>query len=293
MLNMLTSRSLPILAAIGLSLTALLTANEPTKLVIALKPDKNPEAMAMERVALAAALRPSVGREVEVIIPLSAAVITEGMANGTVDAGWLASTDVAKLKAPRTAQILLASVIKGKTTYESMWLVRADAPFQSIADMKGKSVAFASKTSTSGGIIPLYDLVQRGLVPAGGSPTAFFGEGNVWFGTGYVSAVDRVLANQADAAAVSDYVFEGDKHLKPEQKAKLRVLQRQGPVPTHVLAVRSTLSEKERTNLKAALASLAAPLRDAVFSGPLVEVEESEHLKPISAALATAQALKL
>jgi phosphonate transport system substrate-binding protein len=283
--------------ALSLTLTLIFSSSAiASELVIALKPDKNPDAMVAERTALAAALKPLVGQDVRVIVPLSDAVITEGLTNGSIDAGWLSATDVAKTAAPRPMRVLLASQVKGRTTYDSIWLVRSDAPFQSIADLRGKPVAFAKKTSTSGGVVPLNDLVVRGLVERGGSPEAFFGQGNVWFGSGYVSAVERVLAGEADAAAVSDYVFEGDKHLSAEQKAKLRVLQRQGPVPTHVLAVRTTLDQAAADTLKSALITLGERdqrLRDTVFTGPLVSVVEDEHLAPISQALATVKALKL
>ena len=273
-----------------------ITAAEPTALVLALKPDKNPEAMAAERQELGAALAVTLGRPVQVIVPLSDAVINEGLANGTIDCGWLSATDVAKLPEPRAAGVLLAAQVKGATTYRSVWLSLADKPYASIADLRGKPVAFAKKTSTSGCTVPLWDLGKQGLIAAGSSPEAFFGAGNCWYGTGYVSAVERVLSGTAEAAAVSDYVIEGDKHLTPEQKAKLKVIASQGPVPTHVLAVRTSLTVAERTALRTALIALGGSvpaLRDRVFGGPLIEVDEAAHLAPISAALAFVKGLTL
>lgn len=276
-------------------LCALATAAErnPATVVIALKPDKNPEAMAAERADLGKGLGAALGIPVEVIIPLSDAVLTEGMANGTIDLGWLSATDVAKLPAPRAVGVLLAAEIKGRTTYDSVWLALAEKPYASIADLKGKPVAFAKKTSTSGGIVPLNDLVEKGLVDPASGPEGFFGRGNVWFGTGYVSAVERVLAGEAEAAAVSDYVFLGDKHLTPAQKAKLKVIATQGPVPTHVLAVRNALDEGLRQRLANAMLTLDVGLRDRVFGGPLVQVDEAAHLAPIVKALAVVQGMKL
>ena len=55
--------------------------------------------------------------------------------------------------------------------------------------------------------------------------------GHVWFGSGYVSAVERVLSGDAEAAAVSYYVLDKDKHLTVEQRQKLRRLAEQGPCP--------------------------------------------------------------
>lgn len=278
-------------------LAAVLAAAEQPKLVIALKPDKNPEAMAAERGELSRLLAAALGRGVEVIVPTSAAVIATGIANGTIDAAHVASTDFAK-ESPQAGQagparIALAVQVKGQTSYSSVWLTLADKPYAAVKDLAGKPVAFASRTSTSGCIVPLYDLQQQGLIAAGGSPADFFGAGNVFYGTGYVSAVERVLDGSAEACAVSDYVIEGDKHLQPEQKARLRILARQGPVPTHVLVVRSALAEAEAAALAAAVAGLDPALRDRVFGGPLVAVDGQAHLAPIRAALAAVKAMKL
>lgn len=287
---------MPRLLALLALATVLIAADQP-KMVLALKPDKNPEAMSAERGELGRLLGAALGREVEVIVPTSAAVIATGIANGTIDAAHVASTDFAKEAMdpakPGNARIALAVQLKGKTSYSSIWLTRSDKPYADVAALAGKPVAFASRTSTSGCIVPLFDLQQKGLIRAGGAPADFFGAGNVFYGTGYVSAVERVLDGSAEAAAVSDYVFEGDKHLKPEQKAKLRVLATQGPVPTHVLAIRSALAPAEAKSLTAAIAGLEAGLRDRVFGGALVEVDEQAHLAPIRAALAAVKAMTL
>ncbi|MCS6969565.1 MAG: PhnD/SsuA/transferrin family substrate-binding protein [Planctomycetes bacterium] len=271
-----------------------LLASEQAPLVFALKPDKNPEAMAAERQELARALSQALARPVQVIVPLSAAVIATGFSNGTIDAAHLSATDLAReldKDAEPVAQARLAVLVKGRTWYESVWLCRADRPYRSIADLAGKPVAFASKTSTSGCIIPLFDLQQRGLLAPGSGPQAFFGE--VFYGTGYVSAVERVLDGSAEAAAVSDYVYEGDKHLTAQQKAQLRVLQRQGPVPSHVIALRRTWSPPEAEAMVQALSQLPPPLRDRVFGGPLQAIDEREHLAPVRIALAAVRAMKL
>ena len=92
--------------------------------------------------------------------------------------------------------------------YYSVWLSLMDRPYKDISDLKGKSVAFSSRTSTSGYLIPSWDLIKKGLVPEGGSLKSFFGEDNIFYGTGYVTAVEQFLEGKAEAAAVSYYVYE-------------------------------------------------------------------------------------
>jgi phosphonate transport system substrate-binding protein len=277
-----------VLAALPISVIA------APALVLALKPDKNPEALLAEKQVLERFLGERLQRPVKVIIPLSASVIIEGFANGTIDLGYLSATDLARAKKLGSARLLLAGEFPdGKTSYRSYWLTLRDRPYTDIAQLRGKPVAFASKTSTSGFVVPLWDLRQRGLVSERGRPEEFFGAGNVFFGVGYVSAVERVFAGEAEAAAVSDYVFDRDKHLSAEQRAKLKVIQSQGPVPSHVIAVRASLPETERAAVQAALLafndSANTALRDRLFTTKLVVTSEEQHLAALTEALALAE----
>ena len=85
---------------------------------------------------------------------------------------------------------------------------------------------------------------QKGLIPEGGSLKNFFGENNIFYGNGYVTAVEQVLEGKAEAAAVSYYVYEKDKHLTIEQRKKLKIIQRQGPVASHTFCARMSLPKK-------------------------------------------------
>ncbi len=281
--------SLHLLAAVLLfaSSNALAALSIP-KVVVALKPDKDPEVMMEERRALTAFLTEKLGCPVEIIIPLNSAVIIEGLANGTIDFGYLSATDMINARKAKAADLLLAGEINGKPSYTSYWVTLKDKPYTRIADLKGKPIAFASKTSTSGFVIPMWDLHEKGLL-ARPAPETFFGEGNVFFGTGYVSAIERVLNGQAEAAAVSYYVLDQDKHLSVEQRGRLKKFAEQGPVPTHVIAARSSLSAADRDALKVALDALNTPehaaLRDRLFTSKLIPVDAGTHLRSLDAAI--------
>jgi len=255
--------------------------------IIALKPDKDPDKMLAERKKLGEALSGNLGKPVEVVVPMSSAVITEGLANGTIDLAFVSAMEMLKIKKSGAGSLLLAGVKPdGTTGYKSYWITLTGKPYKSIADLQGKTVAFSSRTSTSGYLIPLLDLNARGLVKGTGA-SAFFGD--VWFGSGYVSAVERVLSGEAEAAAVSDYVLDGDKYLSADQKSLLRKVQEQGPVPTHVLAVSTKVTPETAARLKKALLALntgALGISEDVFSVNLKEVDEETHLKPVRDALA-------
>jgi len=258
-----------------------------TTLIVALKPDKNPEAMILERKELQEFLSKSLKKEVKVIVPLSGAVIQEGLANGTIDLAYISGMEMIKSEASGSAELLLATELAGKPFYQSYWLVKKDSALKSVSDLKGKPIAFASRTSTSGFLIPTYDLVKKKLLTKKANPQEFFGKGNVTYGSGYVSAIERVLQGQAEAAAVSDYVMEKDKHLSLEQKSQLRILAKQGPVPTHILAVRKALPKEEKEALATAFLAMnkQSDTLEKIFNAKLIRTSSQKHLAGLKEAL--------
>lgn len=280
----------------GLGVAFLLGGCSPAEeqVVFALKPDKDPDKMLQEKAALEDFLAERLGKPVSVIIPLSGSVILEGFANGTIDVGYISATEMVHAREGGSANLLLAGEINGKPSYSSYWVSLKEKPYSSVEDLKGKKVAFSSRTSTSGFIIPFWDLLQKGLITADDTPEDFFGEGNVWYGVGYVSAIDQVLAGEAEAGAVSYYVLDEDRHLTSDQKALLKKVCEQGPVPTHVIAAsKKRLKDEDAARLKAALLefndSEHTALRDKLFTSKLIEVNEEQHLGGITEAIDLAQ----
>ena len=283
-----------VLAILSLSCTR--ESRTHWNITIALKPDKNPDRLLEEKSALETYLSGELSRPVKVIIPLSSAVITTGFANGSIDLGFLSSTEAAKAVNSGVADLLLAGEIDGNTHYLSYWISLKEKPYTSIEELRGKPIAFSSRTSTSGFLIPAWDLFKRNLITQDEGPEGFFGEGNVFYGVGYVSAAEKVLSGEAEAAAVSHYVLDEDRYLTPEQRSRLRMVASQGPVPTHTLSIRRTLDSSIRALLKEVLLQMNrdnAELRDLVFNSKLVEVDSEEHLRVTQEALSIVSRMKL
>ena len=169
---------------------------------IALKPNKDVQGQREDEKLLGEELTKRLGIPVKITTPSSKAIIEAGLANKTIDLGYVSSGDAISFADNDVAEVLVAgqhesididgNPYKG-AYYYSVWLSLKDKPYAQISDLKNKPVAFASRTSTSGLLVPSWDLIKRGLVEEGGSLTDFFGEGNVFYGTGYVSAVEQVL----------------------------------------------------------------------------------------------------
>ena len=258
---------------------------------IALKPNKNIQAQREDENTLGEALSKRIGIPVKISTPTNKSIIEAGLANKTIDIGYVSSSDAISFADNEVAEVLLAgqhkSIDAEGTAYQgayyySVWLSLKDRPYKNISDLKGKPIAFSSRTSTSGYLVPCWDLIKKGLIQEGGSIEEFFGKGNVFYGSGYVSAVEQVLTGKAEAAAVSYYVFEKDKHLTLDQRSKLKVIQRQGPVASHTFCVRQSLPSRDRELIKDALLKIVEDepaLSQSLFGGTLVRVDPIEHLK--------------
>ena len=82
--------------------------------------------------------------------------------------------------------------LDGSLGYYSVMYSRADSGIESLADMEGKSLAFADPNSTSGYLVPSYELAnEEGL-----SMDEYFSE--TGFGGGHEQAVVAVLNGQYD-----------------------------------------------------------------------------------------------
>ena len=70
--------------------------------------------MLVEKQDLENYLSKKLDRQVEVIIPTDSSIIVESFRNGTLDLGYLSSTDAARNLGQKTASILLVHLKNGK-----------------------------------------------------------------------------------------------------------------------------------------------------------------------------------
>jgi phosphonate transport system substrate-binding protein len=83
--------------------------------------------------------------------------------------------------------------IDGSLGYYSVMYTLADSGIESLADMEGRSLAFADPNSTSGYLVPSFELAEE----LGGPLEGYFSE--TGFGGGHEQAVVAVLQGQYDA----------------------------------------------------------------------------------------------
>jgi phosphonate transport system substrate-binding protein len=261
------------------------------KLVIAVQPTSTAEQLAADAKQLEQFLSQRLNRPVELVFPTSYAGVIEALRFGHAHAAFMSAWPLALAQKYAGAEIALAEVREvvigeQKTEapyYYSYWIVRKDSPYQKLEELRGKRVALPSQLSTSGYVAPVARLVELGLLPQEGKeadPKRFFGD--VIYAGGYAQSWEALKAGQVDATVIAGDVAES---LYREVLANSRVIEQQGPVPSHGVAFARQLDAPSRTALLAALMELGQPenrpLMRKFISGIFVRFQPTtaeEHL---------------
>jgi phosphonate transport system substrate-binding protein len=195
------------------------------------------------------------------------------------------------------AKMYLAEVredYSGGKTYNSIFVVPEASPLrplatpqQTLEQLRGKRMAFTSRSSGSGFIFPVSELVGLKFVDGPDRLEQFFGK--VTYGDGYSSALQAVLRDQADVAVVSEYALLPPWITSEEGKA-LRVLQAVPNVPAHGISIDDSVPTDVREKLINAFLKLNEPANNQLFrslynSTQLVKVDHESHLASMRTAI--------
>ncbi len=242
------------------------TAVRPAKLVIAVQPTSTPEQLTADAKELREFLSKKLSREVEIVFPTTYAGVVEALRFGHAQAAfmsaWPAQLAVKHAKAEvalaEVREVVIGQEKKEETFYFSYWVVPKDSPVERLEQLRGKRAVFPSPLSTSGYVAPLAKLVDLGLVPARpgqeADPKAFFGEAR--FAGGYVQGWEALKARQADVTVIAGDVSE---KLYREVLAGTKVIEQQGPIPSHAVLFAKDLDPAAKRQLRDALLDLGKP----------------------------------
>jgi phosphonate transport system substrate-binding protein len=242
------------------------TAPRPAKLVLAVQPTSTPDQLTADARELREFLSRRLSRDVEIVFPMTYAGVVEALRFGHAQAAFMSAWPAQLAVKHAGAEVALAEVrevVIGQekredTFYYSSWVVLKESPVARVEQLRGKRAAFPSPLSTSGYVAPLARLVELGLVPKApgkeADPKAFFGE--VRFAGGYAQGWEALRSGQVDATVIAGDVSE---RLYREVLAGTRVIEQQGPIPSHAVLFAKDLDPATKTQLRDALLELGKP----------------------------------
>ena len=258
---------------------------EKIKITMAFQPQENPEGLMPNAKKLEEFIESKTDFDVEIFVPTTYAAVVEAMRSKNADVAYLSAWPYLKAHVMADADLLLVEERNGQPFYYSQFYVLKDSKIKTLKDVKGKTIAFTSPTSTSGYLFPMAELVKEKVFdPKDDDPKSVK---NFQFAGGYEAALKTMVNGKVDVAAASDYAFE--RYLTPEEQAKVRVLHKQGPVPTHGIAVRADMPMEQKEALKNALLELNKEenkelLKSVYGAEKLVPRSHYDHTKDLEAA---------
>jgi phosphate/phosphite/phosphonate ABC transporter binding protein len=190
---------------------------------------------------LSSRLKDVLGREVRPVVVADYRVLIECLATGELDLAWMPPAAFVDAER-RGAKALVVAKRCGKTTYESAIIVHADSAFQSIADLRGQSVAWVDRESSSGYLFAVAEIVREL-----GPPIEVFEKQHF---QGSHRAVCEAVANRWAAAGATYAVRDDDGRvigsgwidLMGPRAVELRPIAWSTPIPGDNIAYRPQLS---------------------------------------------------
>ncbi len=247
---------------------------------IAVVPDDDPAVLRTQYAPLLNYLERELGVPCELIVPESYDALLQSFLNDEVDLAWFGG--VTFVLASRSGDAVPLVCRESDLRFTSSFLVKADDPAADIADFQGKRLAFGSKLSTSGHLMPRHFLNQLEI-----EPETYFSE-VVYTGSHNGTAlavrdgnVDIGVCN----SGVTDAMFESGRLSHDD----VRILKVTPPFVDYTWACRAGLPSAMRQKLRDAFLNLSpetadqAAILNALDAAYFVPVhrEEFESLKSI------------
>jgi len=189
---------LPLLAFGG---SAALAADKPDVLRFGLLPAEEAVEMVRQFQGIADHVGKAVGLPTKIFVSQSYNALVEAMEAGKIDVAYLGgSTYVAAYNKGLDVVPMAVAKLQGRTYYKSCIITRPDSGIQTLQDLKGKTFAFVTPTSTSGGVGPRFYLNKNGI-----NPEEFF-KSLIYAGK-HDSVFLAVKNKKVEAGAVGDVYF--------------------------------------------------------------------------------------
>lgn len=140
--------------------------------------------------------------------------------------------------------------LDGISTYHGHIIARKDSGIRTVADMKGKTIAFIDKANACGYIFPLAYLKEHGV----GNIDDYFRE--CYFTGSHDASIAAVLEGDVDVAVVKNSVYDGLVRKNPRLEAELVILTESAEFPSSGLFLKNSLDSTVKGRLKKTLLTM-------------------------------------
>jgi len=193
---------------------------------------------------LARELANVLGRPVELRIATSYEALGQDLLAGRVQLAPVSSylyvnTLLAGMRAEKPVQVIAQEHRPDDNPYLGVFVVKPESSFKSLADLKGKRIAYVDPQSSSGYYYPRLRLRELG-----NDPDTYFSAQS--FAGTHEAVIAQVKAGQADVGATSEM---------SASMSKLRVIDKTAPIPGDAIVASAGLQARDIDRVRAFLLS--------------------------------------
>lgn len=254
-------RTLAVAAGVALSLTAALTQAADTLRVSAI-PDEAPTELLRKFKPLGAYLEQQLEMKVEFVPVSDYAAVVEAIAADRIDLAWLGGFTFvqARLKTAGSEHPAIPLVQRAEDEKFTSKIISADPAVNSLQDLKGKTFAFGSVSSTSGSLMPRFFMLQDGI-----NPETFFNR--IAYSGAHDATAAWIQAGKADGGVLNASVWDKLVAAGKIDSGKVKVIATTPPYFDYNWTVRGTLDPVLRDKIQAAFLALdpANPEHQAIL----------------------------
>jgi len=217
---------------------------DPGTLKVALLPDEDASTVIKNNKPLKDYLEKALAKKVELVVTTDYSSMIEAMRHGRIDLAYFGPLSYVMAKSKSDIEAFAAIVKKGSTTYQGVVIGNAEAGVKTIADIKGKDVAYGDPASTSSHLIPKSILAADGLKDGVDYKEHFVGAHD---------AVALIVQNgKAQAGGLSRPIFESLLEKGVIKSDKVNVITYSKPFSQYPWTMRSDLTPALKAKIKEA-----------------------------------------
>ncbi len=230
------------------------SASSQETLRVGLIPNQNPEEVEAQYQPLEDYLSEEIGREVIVSVPATYNAVVEALVSGELDMAYFGGLTYvqARQRADVTPLVTEVNPRTGTTKYHSLIITPADSDITEVEQIKGKTFAFGSVSSTSGSLYPSIMLKKAGIDYRTDLEEKIY--------TGGHDATAQAVANgRVDAGGLEDRIFYDLRDEGVIDANAVRVVAESEPIEGYPWVVRDALPDEEKQALADAYLNMKDP----------------------------------
>lgn len=213
-----------------------------TSMEMAVVPFETPATMFRKLYPLTEYLSEKLGQIVSLKIQNDFDSAIKAFASGNTPLGFLTPMIYNEARKRYSVTLLAQALVGGSPTHRTAIVTREHSNISSMGDLKGRTMAFVDKRSSSGFILPVHMMKEAGVELAALREYKFLGY--------HEEVIKAVLTGEADAGAVMESVAarnEGDG---------LKVVKMSEGIPSFAISITDKVEKKTREDLFRALRDL-------------------------------------